>query len=113
MVNNTRTPTKRIPINRRLFACLDPELKNPPGIKGVAYCRSDALFQDECGKAHAMLHFECEHIPLVCPMHQDRQILCETYVDRASSLGFYCKECAIQYWQVSKWEIACVECGMG
>lgn len=111
-MTNTPTSTKRISINRRLFACLDAELKNPPDINGVVYCASDALFQDECGNVHDMLHFEYEHIPLVCPMHQDQRILCETYLDRASSLGFYCKKCAIQYWHISKWEIACVECGI-
>jgi hypothetical protein len=112
MANNTHTPKGRAPINRRLFACIDQELYAPINMLGAAYFSEEMLFSDGIGNEYEMGYFYSKEIPLVCPMHQNQHILCRPYIEYASSLGFYCKECDINYWSLSAREIPCRECGV-
>ncbi|WP_153134689.1 hypothetical protein [Paraburkholderia agricolaris] len=112
MANNTHTSKERAPINRRLFACIDRELYAPINMSGTAYFPEEMLFSDVIGTKYEMGYFYSKEIPLVCPMHQNQHILCRPYIEYASSLGFYCKECDIDYWSLSAQEIPCRECGV-
>lgn len=112
MTTNSDIRGKRIPLNRKLFSCIDKELYAPIDMPGSVYFADDALFKDEHGNEHDMAFFYSEHIPLVCPNHGGENIFCRPYIEYSSSLGFYCKECDISYWSLSKQEIPCRECGV-
>lgn len=111
MTTSTHTPKNQTPFNRKLFACIDQELRAPIAMPGTAYYSDEELFEDAHGDKHEMGHFYSKEIPLVCPNHQNQKFLCRPYIEYASSLGFYCKECEIHYWSLSPWEIPCRECG--
>lgn len=101
----------KIPLNHRLFACLDPEFQLPPDGPGTTYFPRDALFTDEAGNQRPLTEYYGSDNRIFCPRHPDNPVFGQLVEKFSCTLGLYCVACNITSWPISSWEVPCVGCG--